>query len=94
MTDRVSIIIPAYNSATYIRETLDSCLAQTYPALELIVIDDGSTDATVAIVQSYGDAVRLIQQANQGPALARNTGIEAATGAYIKFCDADDILYP
>lgn len=94
MAESVSIIIPAYNSEAYIRQTLDACLAQTYPAIEIIVIDDGSTDSTSSIVQSYGDAVRLIQQENQGPALARNTGIEAATGTFIKFCDADDILYP
>lgn len=94
MAESVSIIIPAYNSEAYIRQTLDACLAQTYRASEIIVVDDGSTDDTSAIVQSYGDAVRLLQQENQGPALARNAGIEAATGEFIKFCDADDILYP
>lgn len=90
----VSIVMPAYNSASFIREAIVSCLAQTYPSIELIVIDDGSTDDTVAIVQSFGDDVRLIQQANQGPAIARNAGILSAKGDFVKFCDSDDILYP
>lgn len=90
----VSIVMPAYNSACFIDEALDSCLQQTYPHIEIIVIDDGSTDDTVAIVESYGQAVRLIQQPNKGPAIARNKGIEHARGHFIKFCDADDILYP
>lgn len=90
----VSIVIPAYNSAGFIRETLDSCLAQTYQNIELIVIDDGSNDNTIEIVQSYGDKVRLIQQQNSGPAIARNTGISASEGTYIQFCDSDDVLHP
>jgi glycosyltransferase involved in cell wall biosynthesis len=90
----VSIVIPAYNSANYIQETLESCLAQTYPNFELIVIDDGSTDDTIAIVESYGDKIHLIQQRNSGPAIARNTGIQAAQGEYIQFCDSDDLLHP
>jgi len=96
MEDRplVSIVIPAYNSANFIAETLDSCLEQSYPHIELIVVDDGSTDNTVQIVQAYAAHLRLIRQANQGPAIARNTGIAAAQGRYIKFCDSDDLLYP
>ncbi|MEO1289352.1 MAG: glycosyltransferase family A protein [Chloroflexota bacterium] len=94
MTPLVSIVMPAYNSASYIRQAIDSCLAQTHQAIELIVIDDGSSDDTVAIVQSYGDAIRLIQQSNQGPAIARNTGITNASGAFIQFCDSDDVLHP
>jgi glycosyltransferase involved in cell wall biosynthesis len=90
----VSIVMPAYNSACFIREALDSCLQQTYSHIEILVIDDGSTDNTAAIVESYGRAVRLIQQPNKGPAIARNKGIEHARGRFIKFCDADDILYP
>jgi len=90
----VSIVIPAYNSAKFIRETLDACLSQTYTDTEIIVIDDGSHDKTVSIVQSYGDKIHLIQQANSGPAIARNTGIDAARGDYIQFCDSDDILHP
>ena len=94
MNEAVSIVIPAYNSEKFIRETLDSCLAQTYPNIELIVIDDGSSDNTVEIVQSYGEKVCLIQQSNSGPAIARNTGIEAAKADYIQFCDSDDVLHP
>lgn len=89
----VSIVIPAYNSAKYIRETLDACLAQTHPNIEIIVIDDGSTDNTREIVATY-DTVRLIQQANQGPAIARNRGISEAQSDYIQFCDSDDVLHP
>lgn len=94
MNPLVSIIIPAYNSAQYIAETIDACLQQSYTAIEIIVVDDGSTDDTVSIVESYDDKVRLIQQDNSGPAIARNTGIEAANGNYIQFCDSDDILHP
>lgn len=90
----VSIVMPAYNSAAYIAQALDSCLAQTYPHLEIIVVDDGSTDDTAAVVRQYGEAVRLIQQANAGPGIARNRGIAAARGEFIKFLDADDRLYP
>ncbi|MGJ3239473.1 MAG: glycosyltransferase family 2 protein [Anaerolineae bacterium] len=90
----VSIVIPAYNSARFIAQTLDACLAQTYPHLEIIVVDDGSSDDTRAIVRAYGAPVHLIEQVNQGPAIARNTGIASAQGAYIQFCDSDDLLHP
>jgi glycosyltransferase involved in cell wall biosynthesis len=90
----VSIVMPAYNSACFIREALDSCLNQTYSEIEIVVVDDGSTDDTPDVVESYGGRVRLIQQPNKGPAIARNKGIQHARGHYIKFCDADDILYP
>jgi glycosyltransferase involved in cell wall biosynthesis len=88
----VSIIIPAYNSAATLAETLDACRAQTYSPIEIIVVDDGSSDETVQIAERYG--VHLIQQSNQGPAIARNTGIHAAKGEFIQFCDSDDILQP
>ena len=92
---RVSIVMPSYNSRDYICTALDSCLAQTTPAHEIIVVDDGSTDDTRTLVQRrYGTRIRYLQQANAGPAIARNRGIEAAEGDYIKFCDADDRLYP
>lgn len=94
MTPLVSIVIPAYNSAKFIGETLTACLAQTYLHTEIIVIDDGSQDNTLEIVASFGDAIRIIQQANQGPAIARNAGITSAKGKYIQFCDSDDILHP
>lgn len=90
----VSVVMPAYNSAKTIAQALDSCLLQTYTPLEIIVVDDGSTDNTVSIVNNYGEKVRLICQDNAGPGIARNTGIGAAQGEFIKFLDADDRLYP
>jgi glycosyltransferase involved in cell wall biosynthesis len=94
---RVSVVMPAYNSANTIGQALDSCLTQTHPPHEIIVIDDGSSDATPDIVRDYANhytGIRLIQQRNQGPAIARNRGIEEATGQYIQFCDSDDQLLP
>jgi|GEM_PF-310960 len=90
----VSVIMPAFNAAAYIEEAIDSVLAQDYPNKELIVIDDGSSDDTVARVQAYGDRVRLLTQANQGSAVARNQGLDAAKGAYIAFLDSDDVWLP
>jgi len=86
----VSVVMPAYNSARYIAEAIDSALQQDYPALEIIVVDDGSTDDTVNIVARYGDKIRLLSQKNQGSAAARNLGIRQARGKYIAFLDADD----
>ena len=86
----VSVVMPAYNSARYIVEAIDSALQQDYPALEIIVVDDGSTDDTVVIVTGYGDKVRLLTQKNRGSAAARNLGIQHARGKYIAFLDADD----
>lgn len=86
----VSVVIPAYNSARYIADALDSVLRQDYPAIEILVIDDGSTDHTTDIVARYGNKVRLLAQTNQGSAAARNHGIRHANGKYIAFLDADD----
>jgi glycosyltransferase involved in cell wall biosynthesis len=89
----VSIIIPTYNRKHYIADAIDSCLAQTYPNCEIIVVDDGSTDDTEAFLRNrYGGQIRYIYQDNQGPAIARNTGIATAKGELIQFCDADDQL--
>lgn len=91
----VSIVIPAFNAAAWVRETLDSALAQTHPRCEIIVVDDGSTDDTATIVQSeYGARVRLARQQNRGLSAARNAGLEAARGSYVQFLDADDLLFP
>lgn len=86
----VSVVMPAYNSARYIAEAIDSALQQDYPAQEIIIVDDGSTDDTVNIVARYGGKVQLLTQKNQGSAAARNLGIRHARGKYIAFLDADD----
>ena len=93
----VSVIIPAFNAAEYIRQTLNSVLAQTYQAMEVIVVDDGSSDATGAIVEEFvkKDArVQLVRQSNAGVGAARNTAIRMARGEYIAPLDADDIWFP
>lgn len=90
----VSVVIAAYNAEAFIQEALDSVLAQTYRDYEVIVVDDGSTDATAERVRRYGEAVRLVQQANAGSAAARNRGIQEARGTYVAFLDADDLWLP
>jgi glycosyltransferase involved in cell wall biosynthesis len=90
----ISVVMPAYNSASHIRQAIESALAQVYPALEIVVVDDGSTDQTRDIVASFGAPVRLLTQANQGSAVARNTGIRSARGTHIAFLDADDVWWP
>lgn len=86
----ITVVIPAFNSAATISNALVSALTQTEPPEEIIVVDDGSTDATGEVVRSFGSAVRLITQPNQGSAVARQTGTEAATSDYIAYLDADD----
>lgn len=86
----VSVIIPAFNCEGLIAEAIGSVLAQDYKSIEIIVIDDGSTDGSIEVVKSFGSRVRLYQQANQGAAVARNLGINEARGRYIAFLDADD----
>jgi glycosyltransferase involved in cell wall biosynthesis len=90
----VSVIIPTYNRGWIIQEAVESVLAQDYKYFELIVVDDGSTDHTVDLLRSYGKAIRLIQQENQGVSAARNTGIAEASGAFIAFLDSDDLWLP
>ena len=87
-------IIPAYNAEGFIREAIDSILAQTRSAAEIIVVDDGSKDGTRAVVESYGDRVQFVQQANQGPSVARNRAAHMATSELIAFLDADDAWEP
>ena len=94
-TLRVSVIIPLYNKAPYIRRALDSVAAQTFRDFELIVVDDGSTDGGEQSVTDFGDArVRLIRQPNAGPGAARNRGISEAGGELLAFLDADDEWTP
>lgn len=87
--------MPLYNKAPFVVEALESILSQTYAAHEIIVVDDGSTDDGVSLVESLAHpAIRLIQQRNAGVAAARNTGVQAATGDFIAFLDADDRYLP
>jgi glycosyltransferase involved in cell wall biosynthesis len=89
---RLSSIIPNYNRETLIGETIENLLEQTHPPDEIIVVDDGSTDRSVAVIQSFGNKVRLLQQTNQGPGAARNAGLQMATGDFIQFQDSDDLF--
>ena len=89
----VSIVIPAYNAENFLAETIDSVKKQTYPHWEIIVVDDGSTDATAAVVMNEDDSrIRLIKQPNAGVSAARNNGLQKAAGEYIVFLDADDLV--
>ncbi|OIJ11705.1 glycosyl transferase [Anaerobacillus alkalilacustris] len=94
----ISVITPAYNTAKFIRETMDSVIAQTYSSWEMIIVDDCSSDDTVNIVQQYEQKDTRIQlitlQENSGPAVARNTAIRHAKGRYLAFIDSDDQWMP
>src|SRR5208283_2367398 len=90
----VSVVIPTYNCGRYICETVESALGQTYSPVEIIVVDDGSTDDTRERLTTYGDRVRYIYQQNTGPAVARNRGVQDAQGDWIAFLDADDLWLP
>ncbi|WP_079417027.1 glycosyltransferase family 2 protein [Thiomonas intermedia] len=90
----VSVVIPAYNACSTIAQTLDSLLAQTHRNLDVVVVDDGSTDGTAEILEAYAGRVRVIRQANAGIAVARNVSVQAARGDYIALLDADDLCRP
>lgn len=91
MSALVSVIVPVYNGAAYIAQAVDSALAQDHPEKEIIVVNDGSSDGTLALLKTYGSRIRLIDQPNGGPQRARNAGLGAAQGDYIAFLDADDV---
>lgn len=94
MSPRFSVIIPAFNAATTLARAIESVRAQNWPVHEIIVVDDGSTDATANVAHQFGDAVRLIRQSNSGVSVARNAGAVAATGDWLAFLDADDWYAP
>jgi glycosyltransferase involved in cell wall biosynthesis len=87
----VSIIVPVYNGERYLGEALHSALSQSYPTVEVIVVDDGSTDGTAAVALMY-PAVRYIHQAHSGVATARNRGVSESRGVFLTFVDADDVI--
>jgi glycosyltransferase involved in cell wall biosynthesis len=91
---RVSVIIPTRNRSKLLQGAIESVLAQTYPHIEVIVVDDGSTDDTAEVVAQYAGRVTYLKQANQDVAAARNTGIRAASGDYLTFLDDDDLILP
>ncbi|WP_406684197.1 glycosyltransferase family 2 protein [Seonamhaeicola sp. MEBiC1930] len=91
---KISIVIPAYNKALSIGETLDSIFKQTFKDYEIIIVDDGSTDGTPSVVQDYEEKVVYLYQENQGQGAARNKGIKMAKGKYLVFLDADDYWEP
>jgi glycosyltransferase involved in cell wall biosynthesis len=88
---RISVIIPCHDGECYVAETIRSVLAQDCPGLEIVVVDDGSTDRSAEVVQSFGHPVRYVHQAHGGAAVARNRGVELSTGAILGFLDADDL---
>jgi glycosyltransferase involved in cell wall biosynthesis len=91
---KVSVIIPVYNAEKYLEECINSALSQTYRDLEIIAVNDGSTDNSLAKLEKYSGKIKIISKSNGGAASALNVGIRAATGEWIKWLNADDILYP
>lgn len=90
----VSVIIPAFNASAFVAKAIESVLLQTYRPVEIVAVDDGSTDRTMDILLSYGDKIRAYRQGNKGPAGARNLALANARGQYLMFLDADDCLLP
>jgi len=93
-TPLVSVVIPTYNQARYLGECIDSVLAQSYPAIEIVVVDDGSTDATPDVLAGYGDRINHLRQSNHGAANALNNGIRASRGAFVCWLSSDDAFTP
>jgi glycosyltransferase involved in cell wall biosynthesis len=93
-TPRVSVMIPAFDAESYLGEALDSVFAQSLPAFEVIVVDDGSRDRTVEVARSYGERIRLISQERGGNGAARNAAVAVASGDFYAFLDADDRFRP
>ena len=90
----VSILIPCYNAQQWVKQAIESALAQTWPNKEVIVVDDGSTDESLSVVRSFGDAIRVETGPNQGGNVARNRLLELSSGEWLQYLDADDYLLP
>src|SRR5689334_10135830 len=88
------VIIPAYNAVETLGRAIDSALAQSLPPHEVVVVDDGSRDATAELAERYGPPVRVIRQSNAGPGAARNRGVQATSSPWVAFLDADDEWLP
>ena len=93
-TPLISVVIPNYNYGRYLSQAIDSVLAQSYSNMEIVVVDDGSTDNSEEVLRSYEDRVRWFRQENEGVSTARNFGVEKSHGALIAFLDADDVWLP
>lgn len=91
---RCSVVIPAYNAERYLGAAIRSVLSQTFTETEIIVVDDGSTDGTAGVMESFGDRIFAIHQHNSGPSVARNVGMKAASGEFVAFLDSDDMWMP
>lgn len=87
---KISVILSVYNGQNYVREAIDTVLAQDYPNVELVVVNDGSTDHTAQIIEAYADRLLLITQVNKGLGAGRNAGVQASNGDYLSFIDHDD----
>jgi glycosyltransferase involved in cell wall biosynthesis len=94
VTPAVSVVIPCHNAERWVGEAIDSCLGQTYRRVEIVVVDDGSTDRSAAILRSYGEQIHLVCGPHRGGNHARNQGFAHSQGEYIQFLDADDYLLP
>jgi glycosyltransferase involved in cell wall biosynthesis len=92
---KISVIIPAWNAERYIAKAIESCLRQTFPPHEIVVVDDASTDSTAEVAESFPSPVQVIRLAeNMGVSVARNRGVQASTGDWLAFLDADDWFLP
>ena len=94
MNPRFSVLMPAYNREKFVGQAIDSVLSQVFTDYELFVIDDGSTDKTLQVLESYGTRIKVLRQANQGPEVARNRAAALARGEYLVLLDSDDLLLP
>lgn len=94
MAELVSVVVPAHDAASYLSEAIESVLAQGRRELEIVVVDDGSSDPTACVAERFGPPVRVVRQRRAGPAAARNRGARESTGQWLSFLDADDLWEP